>query len=77
MLLYILQKGRHDVLEIFTDFTDPLNKTDDIQQADRDDDDDGLKNSEEDINGNGIFEPELGETDSHDNDTDDDTFLMN
>ncbi|MCH2421267.1 MAG: hypothetical protein MK215_04905 [Candidatus Poseidoniia archaeon] len=64
--------GTNDVLEIFTDFTDPLNKTDDIQQADRDDDEDGLKNGEEDINGNGIFEPELGETDSKDNDTDDD-----
>ena len=64
--------GTNDVLEIFTDFTDPLNKTDDIQQADRDDDEDGLKNGEEDINGNGIFEPELGETNPQDNDTDDD-----
>jgi transglutaminase-like putative cysteine protease/protocatechuate 3,4-dioxygenase beta subunit len=64
--------GANDGLEIVTDFTNPLNKTDDIQQADRDDDEDGLTNGDEDINGNGIFEPELGETDSQDNDTDDD-----
>ncbi|HIF37311.1 MAG TPA: hypothetical protein EYQ70_02740 [Marine Group III euryarchaeote] len=64
--------GANDVLEIYTDFTNPLNKTDDIESADRDDDEDGLTNGEEDINGNGIFEPGLGETDSQDNDTDDD-----
>ena len=47
--------GANDALEIFGDFTEPLDKLDDIQQADRDDDDDGLKNIEEDKNGNGIF----------------------
>ena len=62
--------GANDALEIITDFTNPLDTSDDIQQKDRDDDEDGLTNAEEDINQNGILEP--GETDPNNPDTDGD-----
>ncbi|RZD38087.1 MAG: hypothetical protein CXT75_02135 [Methanobacteriota archaeon] len=64
--------GAFDAVEIETDLTNPLNKTDDLQPEDRDDDEDGRTNGEEDINGNGIFEPHLGETDPNEPDTDND-----
>ena len=38
-----------------SEFYKSMNKNDDIQQADRDDDNDRLKNIEEDKNGNGIL----------------------
>ena len=62
--------GTNDVLEINSDFTNPLDKSDDIEQGDRDDDEDGLKNVEEDVNLNGILDP--GETDPNNPDTDGD-----
>ena len=43
--------------------------------VDADFDNDGVPDSLEDLNRNGIFEPQLGETDPADNDTDDDGIL--
>ena len=62
--------GANDALEIVTDLTNPLDPEDDVPADERDDDEDGLKNGEEDINSNGILDP--GETDPNDPDTDDD-----
>ena len=54
--------------------TDPNDPEDDMF-ANIDVDDDGLLNSEEDGNHNSIFEPELGETDPFNADSDGDSIL--